>query len=156
MSEHSDEQPHYQKPGWFTRRVFNPTVAFLTKIGISVMGSRVLRVRGRKSGAWRSTPVNLLVIDGQRYLVAPRGHTQWVANLRVAGTGELRVGRRVEQFTATEVADADKVEILRAYLRKWKVEVGVFFGGVDAKSPEEDLRRIAPDHPVFKLSAAAA
>jgi deazaflavin-dependent oxidoreductase (nitroreductase family) len=151
MSDQPDEQRHYQKPGWFTRYVFNPTVAFLTKLGISVMGSRVLRVRGRKSGEWRSTPVNLLVLEDKRYLVAPRGHTQWVANLRVAGNGELRVGRKVEAFAATEVADADKVEILRAYLRKWKVEVGVFFGGVDAKSPEEDLRRIAPDHPVFEV-----
>jgi hypothetical protein len=97
--------------------------------------------------------VNLLVHEGDRYLVAPRGHTQWVANLRAAGTGELRLGRRVEQFEATEVNDDDKPQILRAYLRRWKVEVGVFFSGVDANSPEEELRRIAPDHPVFRLRA---
>jgi deazaflavin-dependent oxidoreductase (nitroreductase family) len=118
---------------------------------VSVWGSRELRVRGRKSGEWRTTPVNLLSIESQRYLVAPRGATQWVRNLRVAGEGELRVGRRIEPFRATEVADADKVPILRAYLKRWKAEVGVFFSGVSATSPEDDVRRIAPDHPVFRI-----
>ena len=108
-------------------------------------------MRGRTSGEWRRTPVNLLTLDGVRYLVAPRGETQWVRNLRVAGGGELAVGRRVETFGATEVADADKTEILRAYLARWKLEVGVFFGGVRAASPDSELLRIAPDHPVFRL-----
>jgi deazaflavin-dependent oxidoreductase (nitroreductase family) len=143
---------HYQEPGWFTRRVFNPTVALLTRAGISVWGSRELRVRGRTTGEWRATPVNLLTVDGQRYLVAPRGVTQWVRNLRVAGTGELRVGRSVEAFTATEMLDADKAPILRAYLKRWKAEVGVFFDGVSATSSEADLARIAPDHPVFRIT----
>src|SRR5467141_1590086 len=93
----------YLEPGWFTRNVFNRTMAGLTKLGISVYGSRVLAVRGRKSGEWRTTPVNPLTLDGERYLVAPRGNTQWVRNMRVAGGGELRVGRRVEKFTATEL-----------------------------------------------------
>jgi deazaflavin-dependent oxidoreductase (nitroreductase family) len=144
---------HYKAPGWFTRNVFNRTVAGLTRMGVSVLGSRELRVRGRKTGEWRTVPVNLLVIDDRRYLVAPRGHTQWVRNLRVAGNGELRVGRRVEAFGATEVADADKPPILRAYLKRWKAEIGIFFDGVDAKSPESELQRIAPDHPVFLLDA---
>src|SRR5437867_7466839 len=112
----TDAAPRYVKPGWFTRNVFNRIVAGLTKLGVSVLGSRQLRVRGRKTGEWRSVPVNLLTVDGVQYLVAPRGHTQWVRNLRVAGEGELRVGRRVQPFRAAEVGDADKVEILRAYL----------------------------------------
>ena len=148
----ANDGARYVEPGWFTRNVFNRVIAGLTRVGISVWGSRQLRVRGRKTGEWRSTPVNLLSFDGQRYLVAPRGHTQWVRNLRVSGTGELRVGRRVEAFTATEVADADKVAVLRAYLKRWKMEVGVFFGGVDAKASDADLLRIAPDHPVFLLA----
>jgi hypothetical protein len=98
--------------------------------------------------------VNLLVIDGQRYLVAPRGHTQWVRNLRVARTGELRLGRRAEPFAATELTDDEKPAILRAYLKRWKAEVGVFFGGVGPDSSEDELRRIGPDHPVFKIDAA--
>jgi len=145
----------YVQPGWFTRNVFNRAVAVLTRAGISVWGSRVLVVRGRTSGVPRATPVNLLTYDGQRYLVAPRGHTQWVRNLRVAGTGELKLGRRSEAFTAVELADDDKVAVLRAYLKRWKAEVGVFFGGVGAKSSDADLRRIAPDHPVFRITASA-
>jgi deazaflavin-dependent oxidoreductase (nitroreductase family) len=141
----------YQKPGWFTNHIFNPIVALITRAGLSVYGSRVLAVRGRKSGEWRTTPVNLLVFEGNRYLVAPRGHTQWVRNLRVIRAGELRLGRRVERFVATEIGDDEKPPILRAYLRKWKMEVGVFFGGVGPDSPDEELRRIAPDHPVFRI-----
>jgi deazaflavin-dependent oxidoreductase (nitroreductase family) len=146
------EPARYLQPGWFTRRIFNPMVAGLTRAGISVWGSRVLRVRGRSSGEWRSVPVNLLTVAESRYLVAPRGETQWVRNLRAAGGGELRVGRRVEEFHATEVADAEKVAILRAYLKRWKAEVGVFFDGVGAASPDAELLRIAPNHPVFLLS----
>jgi deazaflavin-dependent oxidoreductase (nitroreductase family) len=146
-------QPHYQQPGWITKNLFNPAIAALTRMGVSVWGSRELRVKGRTSGEWRSTPVNLLTIDGTRYLVAPRGVTQWVRNLRVAGSGELRVGKRVETFSAQEMADAAKPPILRAYLKRWKAEVGVFFGGVGPDSSDEDLLRIAPDHPVFVLDA---
>lgn len=143
----------YLKPGWFTRNVFNRLVAALTRAGVSVWGSRELRVRGRTSGEWRATPVNLLTFDGARYLVAPRGHTQWVRNLRVSGGGELRVGRRTESFRATELTDDEKVDVLRAYLKRWRAEVGVFFGGVGPKAPDSDIRRIAPNHPVFRLTA---
>ncbi|MFH9347650.1 nitroreductase family deazaflavin-dependent oxidoreductase [Kitasatospora sp. NPDC017646] len=132
--------------------LLNRLVAALTKAGISLWGSRVLAVRGRKSGEWRTTPVNLLTHEGARYLVAPRGHTQWVRNLRVAGTGELRVGRRAESFRAVELPDADKPEVLREYLRRWKWEVGYFFDGLDADSPTEELLRIAPGFPVFRIT----
>jgi len=145
-------EPRFQKPGWFTRNVFNRVVALLTRMGLDVAGSRVLEVKGRKSGEWRKTPVNLLVLDGDRYLVAPRGHTQWVRNMRASGGGRLVLGRRVEEFSATELPDDDKPPLLRAYLRKWKWEVGAFFGGVDGDAPEEELRRIAPDHPVFRIT----
>jgi deazaflavin-dependent oxidoreductase (nitroreductase family) len=144
---------HYQRPGWFTINVFNRVVAALTKAGLSVRGSRLLLVRGRKSGQWRTTPVNLLTYESARYLVAPRGETQWVRNLRAAGEGELRAGRRTEAFRATELDDADKARVLRAYLERWKMETGVFFGGVTATSPEEDIARISKDHPVFRIEA---
>ena len=144
----------YVAPGWFTRNVFNRIVAALTRLGISVWGSRVLEVRGRKSGLPRRVPVNLLTLEGTPYLVAPRGHTEWVRNLRVAGEGNLLLGRRREHFAASEVGNADKEPILRAYLRRWKWEVGQFFGGVDANSPSDELRRIAPDHPVFRVERA--
>jgi deazaflavin-dependent oxidoreductase (nitroreductase family) len=147
---------HYQKPGWFTRNIFNRTVAISTRLGISVWGSRILQVRGRKTGEIRETPVNLLTCDGKTYLVAPRGNTQWVRNLRAAGQGNLRLGRRTRAFGAEELPDDAKPEILRAYLRRWKFEVGVFFGGVDAHSSEQDLIRIAPDHPIFRITTRDA
>jgi hypothetical protein len=46
------------------------------------------------------------------------------------------------------------VPILRAYLKRWKFEVGMFFDGVSAESPETEVRRIAPDHPVFRIEPA--
>jgi len=141
----------YVAPGWFTRNVVNRVVAALTRFGISVWGSRVLQVRGRKTGEPRRTPVNLLTLEGSRYLVAARGQTQWVRNLRVAGEGELLLGRRRERFVGVELADAEKEPILRAYLKRWTWEVGQFFGGVDTDSPSEELRRIAPDHPIFRV-----
>ena len=134
---------------------FNDTVGRLAKLGLSIYGSRVLAVRGRKSGEWRTTPVNpLRLADGSRYLVAPRGNTQWVRNLRAAGTGELRLGRKAEPFAATEIADDAKPAILRAYLKHWKWEVGVFFDGVDAKAPEAKLREIASGYPIFRIEPA--
>jgi deazaflavin-dependent oxidoreductase (nitroreductase family) len=131
--------------------VFNRIVAGLTGLGVSVLGSRVLAVRGRKSGEWRTTPVNLMTLDGERYLVAPRGTTQWVRNLRAAGGGELRIGRRTETFTATELPDAEKAPVLRYYVRRWGWEVGQFFEGVDRHASDDRLREIAPGFPVFRL-----
>jgi deazaflavin-dependent oxidoreductase (nitroreductase family) len=132
--------------------VFDPAVASLTRLGLSIAGSRVLEVRGRKTGEPRRTPVNLLTLEDTRYLVAPRGITQWVRNLRAQGEGRLLVGRRGEDFTSVEVADDDKPPILRAYLKRWKWEVGVFFGGVGPDSTDDELRAIAPDHPIFRIT----
>jgi deazaflavin-dependent oxidoreductase (nitroreductase family) len=146
-------EAHYKQPGWFTTHVFNQVVAGLTRMGVSVWGSRVLEVRGRTSGEPRRTPVNLLTYNGARYLVAPRGETQWVRNLRVAGDGVLIVGRRRLAFTAQELADSEKPEVLRAYLKRWKAEVGVFFDGVSATSTDDELDRIAPNHPVFRVTS---
>ncbi|MEU3369866.1 nitroreductase family deazaflavin-dependent oxidoreductase [Streptomyces sp. NPDC006660] len=144
--------PHVQKPGWFTVNVLNRAVTWMTRRGISVWGSRVLAVRGRKSGEWRRTPVNLLTVDGAHYLVAPRGHVQWTHNMRAAGGGELHLGKQTEVFTAVEVADDDKPALLRAYLTRWKAEVGAFFDGVGPTSSDAELRRAAPDHPVFRVT----
>ncbi len=142
----------YVRPGWFTKNVFNRIVAGLMRLGVSVFGSRVLEVRGRASGVPRRVPVNLLTFEGERYLVAPRGETQWVRNLRASGgDGTLLLGRRREPIAAVELDDDDKPPLLRAYLKRWKVEIGVFFEGVDPDAPDEELRRIAPGYPVFRL-----
>ena len=146
---------HYRKPGFITQRLFNPFIAFLTRRGISVWGSRVLEVRGRTSGEPRQVPVNLLTLDDQQYLVSPRGEGQWVRNARAAG-GRLAtlVGKRREEWVAHELDDADKVPVLRAYLKRWKAEVGVFFDGTSADSTDDELAAIAPRHPVFLLERA--
>ncbi len=141
----------YRRPGWVTTNIFNRLVAGLTRAGISVLGSRVLEVPGRKTGEPRRTPVNILDLGQARYLVAPRGNTQWVRNLRASGQGHLLLGRRSEQFSATELQDDEKPPVLRAYLKRWKFEVGAFFSGVGPQSSDQELRRIAPEHPVFRL-----
>jgi deazaflavin-dependent oxidoreductase (nitroreductase family) len=142
----------YREPGWFTKNVLNRLVAGLTRVGVSVWGSRVLEVTGRKSGLPRRTPVNLLSFDNHHYLVAPRGETEWVRNVR-AGDGRLTLisGRRRQEHRAIELADEEKPPVLRAYLKRWKMEVGVFFDGVGPDSSDTELARIAPGHPVFRL-----
>jgi deazaflavin-dependent oxidoreductase (nitroreductase family) len=148
---------HYRKPGPVTRRMANPFLVGLMHLGISVWGSRILEVRGRKSGEARRTPVNLLEYEGRQYLVAPRGEAQWVRNVRADdGRLALILGRRRDERTVQELSDAEKIPVLRAYLGRWKMEVGVFFDGVSAESKDEDLLRIAPKHPVFVLSQPAA
>jgi hypothetical protein len=143
----------YQQPGLLTRRVMNPTVAFLTRRGIPLAGSTVLGVPGRTSGEMRTTLVNPLTLDGSRYLVAARGRTQWVRNLRVSGWAELTVGRRTERVTAREITDpAEIVPVLRAYLVTWAWEVGAFFEGVGADASDEELAAIAGQHPVFVIT----
>ncbi len=143
----------YVRPNGFTQHVFNPMVAGLTRLGISVWGSRVLEVPGRTTGEIRTTPVNLLTVDGSQYLVAPRGTTQWVKNVRAAGWCRLRVGRRVTEADLVELADADKPAILRPYLQRWKWEVGQFFDGIGPDSTDEQLLAVASGYPVFAVAA---
>lgn len=141
----------YLAPDWFTRRIANPIVVRLVHAGVNVRGARELHVRGRTSGEWRTVPVNPLELDGRRYLVSPRGLTQWSRNLRAAGAGRLRHRRRVEEFVASEVADADKAPIIRAYLRAWAFEVGKFFDGITADSGDAELLAVADGFPVFEI-----
>jgi deazaflavin-dependent oxidoreductase (nitroreductase family) len=143
--------PQYQRPGWITRYLLNPAIAGLLRLGVSVLGSRTLAVRGRRSGEWRTTPVHPMNFGGRRYLVAPRGTTEWVRNIRARGGGELRLGRRSEPISVVELEDDAKPEILREYLRRFGWETGAFFQGVSSRSSEEDLHRIAPLHPVFRI-----
>jgi len=157
MDDASPAASHFERkrPGWFTRNVFNRIVAALTASGLSVFGSRVLEVPGRSSGEPRRTPVNLLEFDGERYLVAPRGETQWARNLRASKHGRLLVGRRSEDFSAVELGDEEKPPVLRAYLERWKFEVGVFFDGVGPDSSEQELLDAASKHPVFRILRSA-
>lgn len=138
-----------------TAEIFNAVTKWLTARGISLLGSRVLAVRGRKSGQTRTTIINMFNYEGSRYLLAPRGHTEWVRNLRAAGEGQLRLGRRAEHFTPVEIEDAAKEPLIRLYLRKWAWETGAFFDGLKADSPQADIEAAAPGFPVFRVVPAA-
>ena len=110
-------------------------------------------MRGRKTGAPRRTPVNLLAVGNATYLVAPRGEAEWVRNVRAAsGQLDLLVGRRRTHYVATELVNEEKVPVLRAYLQRWKAEVGVFFDWVGPDSTDEEVAAIAPKHPVFTIA----
>jgi deazaflavin-dependent oxidoreductase (nitroreductase family) len=151
----TESSSNYNRPGWFTRKVMNPCLNLLVRAGISVWGARVLEHRGRRSGRPHHTPVNLLTIGTEEYLVAARGETEWVRNVRAAdGQLVLVLGRRRRERTAVEVPVPDSVEILRSYLRRWKFEVGMFFDGVGPDSTDAEFAAIAAQHPVFVLHEA--
>ena len=135
---------------------FMKVVRWLTDHGVSLMGSRVLTVRGRKTGTPQSVPVNLLHLDGERFLVAPRGNTQWLRNVRAAGGAQLRVGRRVERVRLVEVPATDRVPVLRVYLKRWGWEVGRFVDGLSKRSTDAELAAAAPGMPAFRLTTLSA
>ena len=143
----------YRKPDFLTAHIFNPLLRGLVRLGFSPRGARILEVRGRKSGEWRTTPVNPLELEGERYLVAPRGNTHWTRNLRAGGEARLRLGGRREPIRVEELPDEAKPEILRAYLSHWQTETGKFFG-LPKDASDADIRGIAANHPVFRVRSA--
>ncbi|MGA5316851.1 nitroreductase family deazaflavin-dependent oxidoreductase [Streptomyces pseudogriseolus] len=147
----SSSTPYYLTAGPVAAR-FNRIVGWLARHGVSVAGTAELSVRGRKSGQMQRLPVNPHVHAGEQYLVSARGHSQWVRNMRAAGSGELRVGRKVRTFTAVEIPYAERLPVLRTYLEKWGWEVNQYFQGVTASSSDEELLAAAPDHPVFRIT----
>jgi deazaflavin-dependent oxidoreductase (nitroreductase family) len=141
----------YKRPGWFTRNVFNRMVHGFARLGIGLAGAETLAVRGRKSGEWRTNPVNPFEIDGHTYLLAPRGTTEWVRNMRVAGGGELRKGSKSRQFTAREVDDSEKLPLLRVYVDRWAWEAKDFLG-VGKDATDDQLREISHENPAFEIT----
>lgn len=147
----SESSRRYVRPGAFTNRVLNPLMAWMVRRGVGLKGAAVLEVRGRRSGEPRTTPVNPLTLDGERYLLAPRGETEWVRNIRVSGAAALLTRRRREEFRVAEIADDEKVPIIRQYLVEWAWEVGAFFEGLRASSSDADIRAVASGFPVFRI-----
>jgi deazaflavin-dependent oxidoreductase (nitroreductase family) len=119
-------------------------------------GTRVLEVQGRISGLWRATPVKLLELDGRRYLVAMYGATDWVKNLRVQGGGRLCLGRHITDFRAVELADAEKLPVLRAYFRRWWSLVARMTPVTSPNASDEEITGVAPLYPVFLLESERA
>lgn len=145
-------QPYYLQGSPFAIRL-NSLIGWLARHGVSLLGSAEMSVRGRKSGQMQRIPVNPHIYEGAQYLVSARGHSQWVRNMRVAGGGELRVGRKVRTFTAVEIADDErKALIVRAYLERWGWEVNQYFQGISARSTDAELLAACPDHPVFRIT----
>jgi deazaflavin-dependent oxidoreductase (nitroreductase family) len=142
---------HFTRPNWLLTNVYNRGTAALMGLGVSVAGEHMLEVSGRTSGEPRRTPVFPLDHEGQRYLVAPRGTTHWVRNLRASGEGRLILGSSSEDFAAVELTDAEKIPVLRAYLKRYRPAAQYLFKGVKPSSPEERWLQEAPKYPVFRI-----
>ena len=133
-------------------RVFNRVFGFLVGLGLGPSYIYLLQVRGRKSGRLYSTPVDLLELGGKRFLVAPRGRTQWVRNAETAGEVTLKKGRTTQRFQLRPVPDANKPEILKAYLENFKSAVQRYFP-VPAGSPVQAFSALTQSYPAFELIA---
>ncbi len=148
MSVRYDEPPAAAK-------VANTLIRWLADAGISIAGTRALRVRGRKTGQVRSVVVNVLTVGDVDYLVSPRGNTQWARNVRAAGAVEVGPSWRRRRLRATEVVDTAKPELLKRYLDRWYWEVKGHVAGLTPDSSDDQMRAAAPSIPVFALKPDA-
>ena len=135
-------------------RTGNALIRWLAELGISIAGTRSLRVRGRKTGKLRGVVVNVLTVDGVDYLVSPRGTTQWVRNVRAAGVVEVGPRWRRRPVRTTEVADPAKADLLKRYLDRWYWEVKGHIAGLTPDSGDDELRAAAPSIPVFAMASS--
>ena len=135
-----------------TARAANALIGWLAELGISIAGTRALRVRGRKTGKLRGVVVNVLRVDGVDYLVSPRGNTQWVRNVRAAGVVDMGPRWHRRRLHTTEVADAAKADLLKRYLDRWYWEVKGHIAGLTPDSGDDELHAAAPSIPVFALA----
>jgi deazaflavin-dependent oxidoreductase (nitroreductase family) len=133
-------------------KLFNRTFGFLVGLGIGPAHIYVLEVRGRKSGKLFSTPVDLLDLNSKRYLVAPRGRTQWVRNAEAAGGITLKKGSKRQKYGLRPLSDVEKLSVLKAYLDSFKKEVQRYFP-IPAGSPPEAFAEVASSYPAFELLA---
>ena len=143
----------YEEPNRVARAA-NAAIRWLAEMGISIAGTRALRVRGRKSGKQRGVVVNLLTVDGVDYVVSPRGDTQWARNVRAAGVVEMGPRWRSKRTRVSELDDAAKPALLQRYLARWYWQVKGYVAGLTPDSSDDQLRAAAPSIPVFVLAEA--
>ena len=143
--------PTFREPT-AVEKIFNRSFGFLVGLGLGPAHIYLLQVRGRKSGKLFSTPVDLLELQGKRYLVAPRGRTQWVRNAEAAGEITLKRGRTSQKFHLRPIQDGEKLQILKAYLDNFKREVQRYFP-IPAGSPPEQFAAISESYPAYELLA---
>jgi deazaflavin-dependent oxidoreductase (nitroreductase family) len=148
-SAKKQESKPFNQPATFDRAI-NKLFGLLVGLGLGLPHNYLLQVRGRKSGRVYSTPVDVLSRDDKRYLVAPRGYTQWVRNAIAVGTVSLKKGRRSEEFGIRILSDDEKPQILKSYLDRYKLTVQRYFP-VPAGSPIEAFRPLTEQYPVFEL-----
>ncbi len=132
-------------------RIANAPIRWLAELGVSVAGTRALRVRGRRTGKRRAVVINLLSIDGTDYVVSPRGNTQWARNVRTAGFVELGPLWRSRPIRVTELTDDAKPDLIRRYLDRWYWQVKGYVGGLTPQSTDAELLTAAPSIPVFQF-----
>lgn len=140
----------YDEPN-LAARTGNEVIRWLAEAGVSIAGTRALRVRGRKTGKLRGVVINLLRVDGRDYVVSPRGNTQWARNARAAGSVDTGPRWRSRVVRITEVADEAKPQLLRRYLDRWYWEVKGHVGGLTPESTDDEMRAAASSIPVFEL-----
>ena len=148
----SSDSPSFRAPS-AGERVFNRVFGFAVGLGLGFSYNYLLQVRGRKSGKIYSSPIDLLEIEGKRFLVAPRGRTQWVRNAEAAGEVTLKKGKLQQRFRLRALSDQEKSEILKAYLDRFKREVQTYFP-LPAGSPVEAFRELVQRYPAFELIPA--
>ncbi len=142
-----------RRPPWFMQHLVDPLTIFAVgRLGLDDHnGTRVLEVKGRSSGLWRATPLRLLELEGRKYLVAMYGETGWVKNLRAEGRGRIRLGSHVTDFRAVELGGAEKLPVLRAYMKRYWSLVAGMTTVTSPDAPDQEIARAAPQHPVFRL-----
>jgi len=140
------------RPPTAVERIFNRVYGFLVGMGVGFSYNYLLQVKGRKSGKTYSTPIDLLELAGKRFLVAPRGRTQWVRNAESAGEVMLKKGSARQRYRLRTLSDAEKPPILKAYLDRFKSEVQRYFP-VAAGSPVESFQEVVESYPAFELIA---
>lgn len=131
------------------RRVGNVLMSTVAKVGIGPGYLYILTTRGRKTGRPHSHPVQLVIEDEQKWLVAPYGPVDWVKNARAAGRVQLRRGRESREYTIEEAQSSDAGRVLKRYVKIALVVLPYMDAGLS--SSEEDFAREAEDHPVFRL-----
>jgi deazaflavin-dependent oxidoreductase (nitroreductase family) len=149
MAELTNVVPDFREPTVGERQL-NRIFGALVRLGLGLKHNYLLQVRGRKSGRTYSMPVNVLDVGCRRYLIAPRGRTQWVRNAESAGEVVLRKGLFRQGYTLRPVDEEEKLKLLKLYLERFATTVQRYFP-VQAGSPAEAFREMAKYYPAFEL-----
>ena len=139
----------YRRPTKVTQ-TFNRFMSWLASLGLMPSDTVTLEVKGRRSGKIRSNVVTWVEQDEKRYLVSPRGESEWVRNVRAADGEAVLRHRGRQRVRLEEMATEERAPIIKAYLAKTAMATRQHFG-VDPKAEIEEFEAIAARHPVFRI-----